>query len=71
MKVLNYAMQCKDVTTGKVGTFAFDSDEYLNADTAMQFKAKSPVFDSFYDLCAWAAANRVTLSHESLTWRKK
>ena len=58
---LNYAIQCTDVISGKTGTFAFDTKEYLAADKPLQFKAKSPVFDGLPGLFAWAKENNVAL----------
>lgn len=58
---LNYAIQCTDVISGKTGTFAFDTKEYLAADKPLQFEAKSPVFNSVAELFAWAKANNVKL----------
>lgn len=47
--MLRYCIQCTDLRSGKVGTFAFDP--------SARFVAVSPVFDSLQYLCDWFRAN--------------
>lgn len=68
---MNYAIQSTDVVSGKVGSFGFDTKEYLCADKAMQFRALTPVFEDFGALLLWASQNNVVFVYESVYWAAK
>ena len=44
--LMNYTIQCKDITTGKTGCFLFDIPHYQKTG---EFKAISPVYDDLLD----------------------
>lgn len=52
--LMNYAVQCKDVTTGKVGCFLFDAEHWQRTG---EFKAVSPVCADLVEFYAWDNAN--------------
>ena len=65
---MNYTIQCTDIVSGKTGCFGFDTKEYLAADKALQFKAKTPVFENLVELFAWAKRNNFELLFEIVDW---
>lgn len=52
----DYAIQCRDVTTGVTGCFMFDLDHWV--DTG-EFRARSPVFENLLDFYAWRSAYQI------------
>lgn len=52
--LMNYTVQCPDVTTGEIGCFLFDVDHWQRTG---EFKALSPVFPGLVDFYAWSRAN--------------
>jgi hypothetical protein len=68
---MNYAIQCTDTISGQVGCFGFDTQKYMNADSALQFKAKTPIFTSVDKLFDWAEENGVDLFCEMANWEPK
>ena len=52
--VTNYTVQCKDVTSGKVGCFLFDVPHWQ---ATGEFKALSPVFAGLSEFFKWDAVN--------------
>ena len=52
--VLNYTVQCKDVTSGKTGCFLFDTAHWQQTG---EFKAISPVMPGLVEFCAWDNAS--------------
>jgi hypothetical protein len=47
----NYAIQCRDISSGEIGCFLFDTEHWMQT---REFKAISPVFpglDQFFDWC--------------------
>ena len=69
MAAMNYAIQCTDTASGETGCFGFDTEEYLQADKRLQFKAKTPVFSSLDDLFNWARENGVELFCVPVVWQ--
>lgn len=65
---MNYCIQCTDIVSGKVGSFAYDIEQYLRADKPGQFAAISPVFGGLVELFAWAKANKVDLFFKPVCW---
>jgi len=50
MDRITYCIQCKDITTGQTGTFAYECEDGA-------FKATSPVFPSLVEFYQWAKDN--------------
>ena len=50
----NYAVQCRDVTSGLIGCFLFDTGHWQRTG---EFKAISPVFASLQLFYEWDKAN--------------
>ena len=71
MLKMNYAIGCTDTISGKVGCFGFNTDEYMSADKALQFRAKTPVFPRLDDLFIWAKENKIDLFCYPVTWGEK
>lgn len=51
---MNYAIQCRDVTSGQVGDFLFDEDHYV---ATGEFKAIGPVFPDLASFYRWDNEN--------------
>lgn len=52
--LMNYTIQCTDVTTGKVGCFLFDQAHWQRTG---EFKAISPVMPGLTEFYAWCHEN--------------
>lgn len=52
--LMNYTIQCTDVTSGEVGCFLFDIPHWQ---ATGEFKAASPVFPNLTEFYAWNRAN--------------
>jgi len=50
----NYAVQCRDVTSGETGCFLFDPTHWQRTG---EFRASSPVFPNLTAFYAWNNAN--------------
>lgn len=50
----NYTIGCTDVTSGKTGSFFYDSEHWQKTG---QFKAVSPVFPSLVEFYKWDDEN--------------
>lgn len=55
MPILRYCIQCKDVVSGEIGTFAYDDSK--TPDGNIGFVAISPVFNDLVKFYAWAHSN--------------
>lgn len=52
--LMNYTVQCKDIVSGKVGCFVFDTEHWQ---VTGEFRAVSPVFPDLVAFYAWNNAN--------------
>lgn len=52
--LMNYTVQCKDVTSGQDGCFLFDTEHWQRTG---EFKAISPVFSCLGKFFEWDKAN--------------
>jgi len=52
--LMNYTVQCRDVTTGETGCFVFDEKHWQ---ATGEFKARSPVFPGLLQFYEWNNAN--------------
>lgn len=52
--VMNYTVQCRDVTSGETGCFLFDTAHWQQTG---DFRAISPVFPDLAQFFAWDKAN--------------
>lgn len=52
--LMNYTVQCKDVTTGQTGCFLFDVPHWQ---ATGEFKAVGPVFFDLSSFYAWDNSN--------------
>jgi hypothetical protein len=65
---MNYAIQCTDTLTGLKGCFGFDTNEYMAADAPLQFKARTPIFDSLSALFVWVNNEGIDLYMYPVVW---
>jgi len=52
--LLNYTIECRDVTSGKIGCFLFDPAHWV---ATGEFRAISPVFPDLDSFFAWNEEN--------------
>ena len=52
--LMNYTVQCTDVTTGQIGCFLFDTAHWQ---ATGEFKAIGPVMSGLDEFCKWDNAN--------------
>jgi hypothetical protein len=60
----NYAIQCRDITSGETGCFLFDTPHWQQTG---EFRAVSPVFRDLTAFCAWDNSNPVRLRRDGLS----